>query len=1272
MLEETNENNDNAPGDKLPPRRRRRAASRPAGPPVTAVGETAEAAEVVETTPAPVAETPAAEPEAAPARTRRRATRKTAAPAPVAEETVEAEPEAAVEAPAEPAAEAAPARARRRATRKATAPVTSTAPAEEAAAEEEPAAEAPAAEPAAEAAPPRTRRRATRKATAPVTAPAPAEAEETAEAEPEAAVEAPAEPVVEAAPARTRRRATRRAAAPETTVTPDVAAELAAPTSGESLPADTVEEIASHGADVAAAETAATRGRGRRRVSAPQFTSEPATAEEAPRRRRAERPAVAVFQAPVFAEPMFQTPETAAFAAAVAAETEVEVEVEVEEEEPEETVVETVEAVEPAETERAETGSRRRRRRRGEPVAVEPVPSTVADEPEVEHVADEAEAEEAEEAEEADEYGDRPSRRRRRGGRRRRRGESAEAEDAEETEDADELHGEDEAGAEEGEEGDDESGFGGSSSSRRRRRRRRRSGDASGEAEATEEDGVRTVVKVREPRPAREKAEPSDEVQSIKGSTRLEAKKQRRREGREQGRRRVPIITEAEFLARREAVERVMVVRQNGERTQIGVLEDNVLVEHYVNKEQATSYVGNVYLGKVQNVLPSMEAAFVDIGKGRNAVLYAGEVNFEALGMGHGPRRIESALKSGQSVLVQVTKDPIGHKGARLTSQVSLPGRYLVYVPEGSMTGISRKLPDTERARLKTILKKIVPEDAGVIVRTAAEGASEDELRRDVERLQAQWADIQKKASQISTSAPSLLYGEPDMTVRVVRDIFNEDFSKVIVSGDDAWETIHGYVSHVAPDLADRLQRWTSEVDVFATYRIDEQLMKALDRKVWLPSGGSLVIDKTEAMIVVDVNTGKFTGQGGNLEETVTRNNLEAAEEIVRQLRLRDLGGIVVIDFIDMVLESNRDLVLRRLLECLGRDRTKHQVAEVTSLGLVQMTRKRVGQGLLESFSETCVHCNGRGVIVHMEQPATHGGGGGGKRSKKRGRGGDEHVHEHAHEAHEAEVPAEAETEAEVAAELAAPVAVPVPIAPDEELYGSVAEAEAAATRGRGRRRVTRKVTAPVVPTPAPTPIAEPVAEPAPAAEAPVAEPVAEETVEAAPAPRARRRATRRVTSPVVSTSEAPAAEAETVVAVVEPEAVPAPEPVVEAAPVAEAVVEPAVEEAPVAAAPRARRRVVRKATAPAGAPAGAEAAEIVVATAAPAEAPAADAEPVAEPVAEETEAAPAAKKAARKTAKKATAKKAATKKTAAKKTVAKKTTAKKATAKKTAAPAQD
>ncbi|AXI90796.1 ribonuclease E/G, partial [Streptomyces sp. ETH9427] len=678
-----------------------------------------------------------------------------------------------------------------------------------------------------------------------------------------------------------------------------------------------------------------------------------------------------MFQPPVFTEPRFQTPERAAAEAAAGV---------AESAEPEEETEELPEE-QPA-------ASRRRRRRKGasdEPEAAAPAAAEETSEANAEEAPDQAE--DRADSDEGDDHDDQESsgsrRRRRRGGRRRRRGESADADSGEQQDDdteaaeragteqsardAEDTDGQSDEDAEEREETDDN---GGSSSSRRRRRRRRRAGDSGGEPEPSADDPERTVVKVREPRPPREKgAEPSDEVQSIKGSTRLEAKKQRRREGREQGRRRVPIITEAEFLARREAVERVMVVRQHGDRTQIGVLEDGVLVEHYVNKEQATSYVGNVYLGKVQNVLPSMEAAFIDIGKGRNAVLYAGEVNFDALGMSGGPRRIESALKSGQPVLVQVTKDPIGHKGARLTSQVSLPGRYLVYVPEGSMTGISRKLPDTERSRLKTILKKIVPEDAGVIVRTAAEGASEDELRRDVERLQAQWEEIKKKSKNGGT-APTLLYGEPDMTVRVVRDIFNEDFSKVIVSGDEAWGTVHGYVSHVAPDLADRLQRWTSEVDVFATYRIDEQLAKALDRKVWLPSGGSLVIDRTEAMVVIDVNTGKFTGQGGNLEETVTRNNLEAAEEIVRQLRLRDLGGIIVIDFIDMVLESNRDLVLRRLLECLGRDRTKHQVAEVTSLGLVQMTRKRVGQGLLESFSETCVHCNGRGVIVHLDQPS--------------------------------------------------------------------------------------------------------------------------------------------------------------------------------------------------------------------------------------------------------------------------------------------------------------
>ncbi len=498
----------------------------------------------------------------------------------------------------------------------------------------------------------------------------------------------------------------------------------------------------------------------------------------------------------------------------------------------------------------------------------------------------------------------------------------------------------------------------------RRRRRRRRKG-AGGEGEAASEDGVVTVVKIREPRAGR------DEVQGLTGSTRLEAKRQRRRDGREQRRTRPAILSESEFLARREAVDRVMVVRQSGpagrpnDRTQIAVLEDGILVEHYVTRQSASTMVGNVYLGKVQNVLPSMEAAFVDIGRGRNAVLYAGEVNWDTTGLEGRSRSIEQALKSGDSVLVQVTKDPVGHKGARLTSHVALSGRHLVYVPNGHASGISRKLSDVERRRLRDALKNLVPDGAGVIVRTAAEGAAEDDLARDVKRLQAQWDDIQAKATD--GGAPVLLYSEPDLVIRVVRDIFNEDFRDLVIQGSDAYEEVEAYLSHVSPDLVARVRRHTGAGDLFAEYRVDEQILKGLDRKVFLPSGGHLVIDRTEAMTVIDVNTGKYTGAGGNLEETVTRNNLEAAEEIVRQLRLRDLGGIIVIDFIDMVLESNRDLVLRRLTECLGRDRTKHQVTEITSLGLVQMTRKRIGQGLLEAFSEVCDHCKGRGVIIHTE-----------------------------------------------------------------------------------------------------------------------------------------------------------------------------------------------------------------------------------------------------------------------------------------------------------------
>jgi ribonuclease E len=507
--------------------------------------------------------------------------------------------------------------------------------------------------------------------------------------------------------------------------------------------------------------------------------------------------------------------------------------------------------------------------------------------------------------------------------------------------------------------GDDESG--GSRSSRRRRRRRRRSGGGDADLSLDPDDPPGTVVRIRESR--------ADEVTKLKGSTRLEAKRQRRRDGRGASRKRT-VITEAEFLTRRESVDRTLLVREGEDRTEIAVLEDGVLVEHHVTRASQQSMIGNVYLGKVQNVLPSMEAAFVDIGRGRNAVLYAGEVNWDAFGMtGGSARKIEDALKPGDPVLAQVSKDPIGHKGARLTAQISLPGRYLVYVPGSSMTGISRKLPENERTRLKKVLRRVVPEDAGVIVRTAAEGASEAELERDVARLKAQWEDIEAKSKAVQ--APARLYSEPDLAIKVVRDVFNEDFTRLVVSGDDTWDTLDGYVRHVAPDLAERMSRWSPEADaeqdLFRHHRIDEQIAKALDRKVWLPSGGSLVIDRTEAMTVVDVNTGKYTGNGGNLEETVTRNNLEAAEEIVRQLRLRDIGGIIVVDFIDMVLESNRNLVLRRLVECLGRDRTKHQVAEVTSLGLVQLTRKRVGSGLLESFSTPCEHCQGRGLITHSE-----------------------------------------------------------------------------------------------------------------------------------------------------------------------------------------------------------------------------------------------------------------------------------------------------------------
>ena len=545
------------------------------------------------------------------------------------------------------------------------------------------------------------------------------------------------------------------------------------------------------------------------------------------------------------------------------------------------------------------------------------------------------------------------------------------------------------------------------SSSRRRRRRRARSAASSS---------------------SEENSDPVDQVQALKGSTRLEAKKMRRREGRREGRRRHS-ISESEFLARRESVERTMVIRDQDGLDQIAILEDGLLVEHYVARRTQSSMVGNIYLGRVQNVLPSMEAAFVDVGRGRNAVLYAGEVNWDAVGMEGKPRRIESALKSGDPVLVQVTKDPIGHKGARLTSQITLAGRYLVLIPGGSMMGISRKLPDKERARLKKILKAVVPSGSGVIVRTAAEGATEEQIRDDVARLNRQWEDIEKKRTS-TKSAPTLLRGEPELAVRVVRDIFNEDFSKLVIEGRDTYATVKEYVDELSPELSDRVEQWVGTQDVFHAHRIDEQLAKGMDRKVWLPSGGTLIIDRTEAMTVIDVNTGKFIGTGGTLEETVTRNNLEAAEEIVRQLRLRDIGGIVIIDFVDMVLESNRDLVLRRLVECLGRDRTRHQVTEITSLGLVQMTRKRVGEGLVEAFSSPCEACEGRGFIVHHHPVETSGaeqsskGSKGSKKQQKKAeprRIEDNADHERAKEALSAIAAASTRKEEENAAEESSP-----------------------------------------------------------------------------------------------------------------------------------------------------------------------------------------------------------------------------------------------------------
>ena len=834
--------------------------------------------------------------------------------------------------------------------------------------------------------PPRRRRAAVRRAGPPVEAPPEqAEAPEAPRAPvtqlaADAASDAPIAPPVEEAPVKApaRRRATRKAAAPQVTFMAPVAPAI------EAAPPAPVRELASPKAapELAAPAPVAEIAPAPAAPETPASPAEPAATEQArPPRRRSGRKTAPPASKPKKAAETDETPavDDELEAALLAAE-------------------EAAASRRAAEADAAPDAATRAAQLAALAGAIAGDTGEEPDEDEETGVEDDEEAPEQTDADDdsdddqdageddsddedpSDDDSDderQPRRRRRRGGRRRRRtskesGDEQDSEDADTDEPATEPESEDaeapsdEAAGDGTEDEDSETG----TVTRRRRRRRRR-----GESEAGESSG-------------------NDEITGIEGSTRMEAKRQRRKESRAAGRRRAPILSEAEFLARRESVDRAMVIRQGDEYTQLAVVEDGILVEHYVDRDSATSLIGNIYLGRVQNVLPSMEAAFIDIGRGRNAVLYAGEVDWDHFGVSGEGRKVENVLKSGQMVLVQVTKDPVGQKGARLTSHISLPGRYVVYSPGGHLSGISRKLPDNERHRLRDILSHVITEQESVIVRTAAEGASEEELVRDVNRLKAQWEVIEKRVTK--GGGPASLYTEPDLTLRIVRDLFTEDFGRLVVQGnggqDDAFDAISAYVQHVAPHLAERLERFEAGEngrDVFAGYRIDDQIAKALDRKVFLPSGGSLVIDRTEAMTVIDVNTGRFTGSAGNLEATVTSNNLEAAEEIVRQLRLRDIGGIIVIDFIDMVLPSNRELLLRRLVECLGRDRTRHQVAEVTSLGLVQLTRKKLGTGLAEAFTEECAHCHGAGYLkfdepVDSQAPADGGERKGGRRGGKK------------------------------------------------------------------------------------------------------------------------------------------------------------------------------------------------------------------------------------------------------------------------------------------------
>ena len=481
---------------------------------------------------------------------------------------------------------------------------------------------------------------------------------------------------------------------------------------------------------------------------------------------------------------------------------------------------------------------------------------------------------------------------------------------------------------------------------RRRRRRRRKPAGSGVPEEVIAVPGAVEAVEIAVESP------PVEPAPTAPSPTRTSRMRRRAPIGR---RRREPVI-----LPRRQ-MDKTMLITERGDRDQIAVVEGRELVEHYVTRTGARSMVGNIYFGRVQNVLPGMEAAFVDVGRGRNAVLYAGEVSYDEEVEEEG-RRIEQALKPGQGVLVQVTKDPMGGKGARLTGQISLPGRYLVYVPDGGASGISRRLPEKERLRLRDVMKRIRPSGAGVIVRTAAEAASEEELAADLERLKKGWDSIKRKSRR--AKPPKELYEEPELTVRVIRDIFSPvEYKELVTDSKDVYEQVTGYLRDVAPDLLERVRLHEGPLPLMEEFHVAEQIHKALERKVWLPSGGYLIIDRTEAMTVIDVNTGKAVGKS-NLEETVVGTNLEAAREIARQLRLRDIGGIIVIDFIDMLLQRNRDQVIFALKEALAQDKTRSQVFDITPLGLLEVTRKRVSAGLVESFSETCPTCEGRGILV--------------------------------------------------------------------------------------------------------------------------------------------------------------------------------------------------------------------------------------------------------------------------------------------------------------------